>query len=260
MSQSKLLNIFVTLVYLFLFAPLFIILLTAFGPDEVVTFPPRGFSLRWFDRVFASGTFTRTFIMSLQISFIATFIALLVGIPIAYAMSRYDFKGKEVIKGFFFSPVLIPGIVFGFSLFNFIIVKLRFPIYQSLIIGHTIVVLPYIIRVIGSSLENFDYSIEEAATSLGSSQLNTFFKIVLPNISSGVVAAFMLAFINSFNSVPVSIFITGPGISTLPISMMNYVEYYYDPTVSALSVILMIMTIFIMFIIEKTLGLSYFSK
>lgn len=134
------------------------------------------------------------------------------------------------------------------------------PIYTSLLIGHTIVIIPYIIRVIGSSLEGFDYAIEEAAMSLGAGKMQTFFKVVFPNITSGVIAAFMLAFINSFNNVPVSIFLTGPGVSTLPISMMSYVEYNYDPTVSALSVLLMIMTIVVMFIVEKTLGLSYFSK
>jgi putative spermidine/putrescine transport system permease protein len=128
------------------------------------------------------------------------------------------------------------------------------------LIGHTIVILPYIIRVISSSLENFDYSIEEAAISLGAGGLKTFFIIILPNISSGMIAAFILAFINSFNNVPISIFLSGPGVSTLPIQMMSYVEYYFDPTVSALSVVLMIMTAILMFIIERTLGLSFFAK
>ena len=154
---------------------------------------------------------------------------------------------------------MIPAIVVGFSLFQFLLVKLNLTVTSSLLIGHTLVIIPYIIRVVGSSLEVFDYAIEEAAMSLGCKKSQTFFKVVLPNITSGVMAAFMLAFINSFNNVPVSMFLTGPGVSTLPITMMNYVEYNYDPTVSALSVILMILTIGIMYILEKTLGLSIFS-
>ena len=154
---------------------------------------------------------------------------------------------------------MIPAIVVGFSLFQFLLVKLNLTVTSSLLIGHTLVIIPYIIRVVGSSLEVFDYAIEEAAMSLGCKKSQTFFKVVLPNITSGVMAAFMLAFINSFNNVPVSMFLTGPGVSTLPITMMNYVEYNYDPTVSALSVIFMILTIGIMYILEKTLGLSNFS-
>lgn len=259
-KKNKLLTLFVVLVYIFMFAPLIIITATSFGTENYVAFPPKGFSLKWFANIFKSQTFMKTFGISLQVSLLATVFALIIGVPAAYGLSRFNFKGKGVLKNFFFSPTIIPGIVIGFSMFQFITIKLRMPVYLSLLIGHTIVIIPYIIRVIGSSLENFDYSIEEAAVSLGAPRGQTFFRVVLPNITSGVIASFMLAFINSFNNVPVSIFLTGPGVSTLPISMMSYVEYNYDPTVSALSVILMVITVVIMFIVEKTLGLSYFSK
>lgn len=260
MKKNKILTWFVIFVYIFLFAPLFIIIITSFGGESYITFPPKSFSIKWFVNIFKSKGFIETFGTSINVSFIATIAALILGVPAAYSLSRNDYKGKGILKNFFFSPLIIPGIVIGFSLFQFIIIKLRLPIYESLLIGHTVVIIPYIIRVIGSSLENFDYSIEEAAMSLGASKVETFFKVVFPNITSGVIAAFMLAFINSFNNVPVSIFLTGPGVSTLPISMMSYVEYNYDPTVSALSVVLMIMTILVMFVVEKTLGLSSFSK
>jgi putative spermidine/putrescine transport system permease protein len=260
MKNNKWLTFFTFCVYFFLFAPIVIIVVTAFGADEFIAFPPKEFSTKWFSNIFTSDMFMNTFKISIQVAVIATIIALILGIPAAYAMSRFDFRGKVVIKNIFFSSIIVPGIVFGFSLFNFVIIKWRLPVYTSLLIGHTIVILPYIIRVVASSLEGFDYSIEEAAVSLGAGRLKTFFLIVFPNITSGVIAAFMLAFINSFNNVPISIFLTGPGVSTLPIRMMSYVEYYYDPTISALSVTLMVMTIGIMFIVEKTLGLSYFSK
>ncbi|GAA0727332.1 ABC transporter permease [Clostridium malenominatum] len=260
MKNNKFLSFLCILVYAFLFLPLIIIAVTAFGGESYIAFPPKSFSVKWFLNIFNSETFMKTLGTSLKVSFTATIIALVLGVPAAYSLSRFEFKGKGILKNFFFSPVIIPGIVVGFSLFQFIIIKLRLPIMASLLIGHTIVIIPYIIRVIGSSLEGFDYAIEEAAMSLGASKIETFFKVVFPNITSGVIAAFMLAFINSFNDVPVSIFLTGPGVSTLPISMMSYVEYNYDPTVSALSVLLMIMTIVVMYVVEKTLGLSYFSK
>lgn len=260
MKKNKFLAIIVALVYIFLFGPLVIIAATSFGASEVVEFPPSGFSLRWFSNIFSSDTFMSTLVFSFEIALIATVIALIIGIPAAYSLSRENYKGKQIIKSFFLSPLIIPGIVVGFALFKFLTVQLQLSIFASLLIGHTIVILPYIIRVVGASLEGFDYAIEEAAMSLGCTKLNTFFKVVFPNITSGVIAAFMLAFINSFNNVPVSIFLTGPGVSTLPISMMSYVEYTYDPTVSALSLVLMILTILIMFVVEKTLGINSMSK
>ena len=259
MKRNKILTTFVMLVYIFLFAPLVIIAMTSIGTENYIAFPPKGFTMQWFLNVFKSQSFLSSMGMSVLISGVATIAALLIGTPAAYGLSRYDFKGKALIKSFFFSPLIIPGVVVGFSLFQFLLVQLNFSVKMSLFIGHTLVIIPYIIRVIGSSLEVFDYSIEEAAMSLGCKKSLTFFKVVLPNITSGVMAAFMLAFINSFNNVPVSMFLTGPGVSTLPITMMNYVEYNYDPTVSALSVILMILTVGIMYILEKTLGLNNFA-
>ena len=115
-------------------------------------------------------------------------------------------KGKKIIKSFFLSPTIVPGIVVGYALFQFVIIKLKFPVYEGLLLGHFLVVLPYIIRVVGGSLEQFDYSIEEVAWSLGCNKFKAFFKVVLPNISSGIISSFLLAFINSFNNIPVSMF------------------------------------------------------
>lgn len=260
MKGNKFLTLFVALVYVFLCAPLLIIVVTAFDSSDFMSFPPKGFSLRWFINAFSSDTFMTTLGISVKVAVLGTLIALILGIPAAYALSRTNYKGKAIVKNIFLSPIMVPGVVLGFAFFKFLIIKLQLEVFSSLLIGHVIIVIPYIIRVIGSSLENLDFSIEEAAVSLGATKIKAFFMVVIPNITSGIIAAFMLAFINSFNNVPVSLFLTGPGVSTLPISMMSYVEYNYDPTISALSVILMVLTVFIMIIIEKTLGLSNFNK
>ena len=134
------------------------------------------------------------------------------------------------------------------------------PVFASLLIGHTLLVLPYVIRVISAALASFDFSIEEAAVSLGSHQVKTLFTIVLPNVRSGVIAAFILAFITSINDVSVSLFLTGPGISTLPIQILAHVEQFFDPTVASVSVLLMMLTIIVMIIVERTLGLTVVAK
>lgn len=134
--------------------------------------------------------------ISVIISLAGNVLALLIGVPAAYAISRFRFKGRDALNAIFLSPVLIPGIVLGFTLMRYLIVVYQLPLYAGLLIGHTVIMLPFIIRVIGSSLSNFDFAIEEAALSLGAGRVATFFKVVLPNIKSGIIAAILIAFWN----------------------------------------------------------------
>ena len=246
MRKNKLLTVYAVLVFAFLVIPLVIITITAFGGGSAITFPIESFSFKWFANVFALKSFRRSFLTSLEVALLATLIALLVG--------------KQMLKSIFLSPTIVPGIVIGFILYQFLILTLRIPVFVSLLAGHFMVTLPYVIRVVGSSMEQFDFSIEEAAWSLGCPKQAAFFKVVLPNVTSGISSAFMLAFINSFNNIPVSMFLSGPGVSTFPSTLMNYIEYNYDPTVSAVSVLLMAATVIIMVIIDRTLGIAALAK
>ncbi|MDH6363535.1 putative spermidine/putrescine transport system permease protein [Enterococcus sp. PF1-24] len=256
MRKQKWITIIAVVVFAFLFFPLIVIVGTSFGEAATIQFPVEKFSLKWYANALSSETFRSSFKLSLSIGCGATFLALLVGVPTSYALSRYSMKGKKFLKSFFLSPTMIPGIVVGYTLFQFIVIQLRLPVIQGLLIGHFLISLPYIIRVVGSGMEQLDFSIEEVAWTLGYTRLKAFIQIVLPNVSSGIFAAFMLAFVNSFNNVPVSMFLSGPGVTMLPTSLLSYIEYTYDPTVSAISVMIMLLTIVLMFIIEKTLGLA----
>lgn len=260
MRRYKGLTVIAVLVFAFLFIPLLIIAVTAFGTEPTIAFPIKGFTLDWFVKALSSSSFKNAFFLSCKIATLATLLAMLIGIPAAYALSRYSVKGRAFIKSFFLSPTIVPGIVVGYALFQFIIIKLKMPVFEGLLLGHFLVVLPYIIRVVGGALEQFDFSVEEVAWSLGCNKVQAFFKVVIPNITSGIISSFLLAFINSFNNIPVSVFLSGPGVTTLPASLMSYVEVNYDPTVSAVSVLLMLATIAIMFIVEKTLGISALAK
>jgi len=260
MGKNKILCIYAVIVFAFLMIPLFIITVTAFGSGSAITFPIESFSLKWFLNVFTTKSFRESFLTSLLVALLATMISMLVGIPAAYALAKSKMKGKQLIKSIFLSPTIVPGIVIGFVLYQFLVLSLKIPMYLGLLAGHFLVTLPYIIRVVGSSLEQFDFSIEEAAWSLGCKKTTAFFKVVLPNITSGISAAFMLAFINSFNNIPVSMFLSGPGVSTFPATLMNYIEYNYNPTVSAISVLLMLCTMIMMVIVDKTLGIASLAK
>ena len=255
-----LLIVLTTLVFIFLVGPLVIVVGSALSDTTYLTFPPQGLSLRWFSNIFEIAAFRRTIITSLQIAFLSTAIALIIGIPAAYALNRYRIQLPAWLSTLFVLPVLVPELVLGFSLLKSVAVGFSAPIFVSLIIGHTLLVLPYVVRVIGASLAGFDFSVEEAAISLGSPPLKTFFTIVLPNVRSGVIAAFILSFITSINDVSISIFLTGPGISTLPIQILAHVEQFFDPTVASVSVLLMGLTVAVMAIVERTLGLTFLAK
>ncbi len=251
---------FAVLIYLFLMGPLVIVIGAALSDTGYLTFPPQGLTMHWFERIFEMSAFRRTMVTSFQVAAISTGCALVIGIPAAYALNRYRVQLPGWLSTLFVLPVLIPEIVLGFSLLRSIQVGAGLPVVSTLIIGHTLLVLPYAVRVISASLASFDFSIEEAAISLGSPPVKTFFTIVLPNVKAGVIAAIFLAFITSINDVSVALFLTGPGISTLPIQILAHVEQFFDPVIASVSVLLMVLTVIVMAVVERTLGLTFLTK
>jgi len=251
---------FAALTFLFLIGPLIIIIGTALSDTTFLTFPPQGLSLRWFANIFDIAAFRSTMVTSFLLAVGGTALSLLIGVPAAYAMARYRVELPKFLPNVFVLPILVPEIVLGFSLMKSVATGLGFPIFTSLLIGHALLVLPYCVRVVGASLNSFDFSIEEAAVSLGSPRWRSFFTVVLPNVRAGVIAAFILAFITSINDVSISIFLTGPGISTLPIQLLAHMEQFFDPTIAAVSVLLMGVTVAVMAVVEWTLGLTFLTK
>lgn len=256
MRRNPLLFLVTAGVFAFLLGPLVIVAGTAFSDTPYLAFPPKGLSLRWFVNAFVADGFAHAFLISLELATLGTSIALLIGIPAAYALSRYRVQLPRVIGNLFILPILVPEIVLGFSMLNSFTAGRNLPVFPILLVGHTIMVLPYVVRVVAASLRNLDFGVEEAAISLGSPPLKTFFTIVLPNVQSGVLAAFILAFITSLNDVSISVFLTGPGVSPLPIFMIAYIETQFDPTIAAVSVLLMVLTVGVMAVVERTLGLT----
>lgn len=256
MKKHKALSLITFLVYVFLIGPLLVIAAASFSETKALVFPGEGFTLDWYKQVLTKNSFIEAAKLSIAIALAGTFIALLLGLPAAYAINRFRFKGKELVKTLFLSPVLIPCIVLGFIMLRYVVNQYDLEVVPSLLIGHTLLSIPYIMRVVTSSLANFDFAVEEAACSLGATRVYTFFHIVLPNIKSGIASACIMSVINSFNNVSLSAFLTGPGVSMLPIEIMSYVEYHFDPTIAALATILMAVTLGVMLLIEKTLGLQ----
>lgn len=240
----------------FLIGPFFIIVAASLSGGETLAFPPQGFSLKWVAKVFTVESFQESFAISMLLAIGGTAAALVLGVPASYALSRYKLPFGETIRTIVSLPIIVPGIIVGLALLRYIVVPFGLNITLTLFLAHTALVLPYAVRVVSASLNNLRSDIEEAAVLLGSSRAGVFFRVVMPNIRSGILAAFILGFVTSFNQVPVSLFLSGPGVRTLPIDMLSYMEITYDPSVAALSALLAFMSIGIVFLAERFLGFS----
>lgn len=245
-----------SLVMLFLIGPFVIIVAASFSAGDTLAFPPQGFSVKWIVKVFTVESFRQSFVTSMILAIGGTFTALLLGIPASYAMSRYRLPGAELVRFMVSMPIVVPGIIVGLALLRYFVLPIGISISLALFVAHTALVLPYAVRVVSASLNNLRSDMEEAAVLLGSSRLGAFLRVVLPNIRGGILAAFILGFVTSFNQVPVSLFLSGPGVRTLPIDMLGYMEIVFDPSIAALSSLLAFLSIGIVFAAERFLGFS----
>jgi putative spermidine/putrescine transport system permease protein len=240
----------------FLIGPFLIIIAAALSAGNSLAFPPEGLSLKWVIRVFEVESFRASFGVSMLLAVFGTLAALCLGVPAAYGLVRYRVPGSETVRMIVSAPIIVPGIIVGLALLRYLVIPIGIEIMPALFLAHTALVLPYAVRVVTASLENLRTDIEEAAMLLGCTRWGAFRLAVLPNIRGGVLAAFILGFVTSFNQVPVSLFLSGPGVRTLPVDMIAYMEMNYDPSVAALASLLAFISIAIVFAAERFLGFS----
>ena len=168
------LNAILGVVLLFLLGPFVIILLAGVSAGETLTFPPQGLSLRWFGHVLSNDAMVQAFYLSLGLGVVSTLGALVLGIPAAYGLSRYQLPGAETIRSITVSPAVVPGLVAGLALLRYAVVPLNVPVLWALVLAHTALLIPYAVRVVGASLGNLGTDIEEAAAVLGLGRVATF--------------------------------------------------------------------------------------
>jgi putative spermidine/putrescine transport system permease protein len=222
----------------FILLPLVIVIVYSFSSVAYGVFPPPGFSGRWYANLFRLVTFRAAFGRSMSIGLAATGAALALGLLCALVLVRARFPGKELLRGFLLSPIVMPKIVLGVGWFIFFArLGLQGGI-AAITLAHIIVVLPFIINILAANLVGLDASLEEAAQDLGASAPTVLWRIVLPQIRSGLAISALLAFIVSFDQVESSIFLTRGENNTLPIEMFLYMEKWQDPTIAALSTLL----------------------
>lgn len=227
----------------FVLAPLIAVVWVSVFTNKIISFPPTGYTLSWYANAWALSDFREGFILSIQVSLLATAFGLLLGVPAALAMARAEFPGKEFVNTLLLSPMLIPGVVAGSAVYIYFIqiemvtgVQLAATL-PGLVAAHTVLGIPWVVRLVTASLLAVGDSVEEAAMNLGATSLQTFWRVTLPLARPGVVAGGLFTFIVSFTDLEKTLFLVGPGRTTLPISIINYLEWNLDPTIAAVATV-----------------------
>jgi putative spermidine/putrescine transport system permease protein len=250
---------YVAALFAFLALPMVIVVAVSFNAGEFIHFPPRGFSLRWFRHVFEGANFGAAIVVSLQLALLSTLGSLGLGIPAAIALVRYPVPFRDAIQAFLLSPLSLPLIVFGIALLFYagaIGLQLSF---VGLLAGHIVITVPYILRTVLAVYAGVDRHLEEAAMVLGADGVTCFRRITLPLIKPGIVVGSIFSFLTSFDNVPVSIFLTKTETTTLPVAILSYLVYSFDPSVAAVSTLQMLFAVTVLLVLERTYGLGQFT-
>lgn len=242
----------------FLQVPVLVVVLAAFSTTSYLTIPPQGLTLTWFAKVLSDPAWLAAIRMSLVLAVGATAISLLLGVAAAYAISRRMLPGAEAMTALVMAPLVMPSVVIGVALLQFFsLVGLRGSL-AGLLLAHVVITVPYIVRSALASLGGLDTALEEAARVLGATGLQAFRLVTLPLIRPGLVAGGLFAFITSLDNVPVTIFLIGARQTTLPVLIFSSVEMGVDPSVAAISTLLIAATGLVLLLAERRTGFHRF--
>lgn len=225
---------------IFIVAPLAVVVLNSFSSVAYNVFPPEGYSFRWYQNLAEQTEFYAAAWRSVVLALLTTALSLVIGTMAAYALVRFRLPAINLLKGFLLSPIVLPKIVLGVAVFMFFVQIGQSGTYLSLLLTHTLVSMPFVIAIVTASMMNFDWTTYEAAMDLGAGPIRSFLRVVLPQISISMTIAGVLAFMTSFDQVETTLFLVRPGSNTLPIEMFLYLQRWQDPTIAALSTVLII--------------------
>jgi putative spermidine/putrescine transport system permease protein len=254
--NSPLALAFHSMVVLFMLAPLVIVCLVAFTPENTMSVPWGDYSLRWFRAVFAHSDLVQAFWNSLGVAAVAATLSVALAVPAGLAIARHQFAGRDALNALLLSPLIVPHLVLGVAMLRlFALIDARgSPLWLTA--AHVVIVTPYALRLVLAALTGLDPSVEQAAASLGASRATVFRRVTLPLMLPGITGGWMLAFINSFDEVTMSIFITSPQTVTLPVRMYMIATESIDPMMAAVSALIVGATALLMVVLDRMVGLD----
>lgn len=224
-------------------APIVLVVWMSFTPTMLLQVPLRGFSLRWYAEVFSYDAFIDSALLSLHLAAFAAAIAVVLGFLASYALVRGGFRGRDALVVLFTSPLVVPAVVFGIAMLQVTNRVGLYGSYWALLAAHVVIVTPFALRTLEAALAQHGPELEWAARSLGASPARALWRVTVPLCWRGIAAAFLFCFLMSFSEVTVTIFMTGPAHQTLPVRIFNYVSDRIDPTVAAVSALVIAFTL-----------------
>ncbi len=244
------LYVFCTLVLIYLVFPILVVIPLSFSSAQYLTFPPPGFSLQWYRNFFERSDWINAAILSFWVACVVMVLATILGTLASLALVRGRFPGRGLVNTFIVSPLIVPAIIVAIGVY-FFYARLGIvgqPI--ALITAHTALAVPFVVVNVTATLYGFDERLEFAAMNLGANRLQTFWHVTLPIIRPGVLAGALFAFITSWDELIVALFISGTGAVTLPRKMWDSIRFQIDPTIAAVSTLLIIITASLFFSAE----------
>ncbi|NIR28204.1 MAG: ABC transporter permease [Gammaproteobacteria bacterium] len=247
---------------LFIMAPILMVVALSFTSGSTLQFPPPGWSLRWYESAWGllstSDVTTERLRESLGMSFVigatTAVVAVIVGLPAAYTLARLRFRGKLFVEQMITLPLAFPLVVLGVALLV-MISQLRIEVgFWRLVVAHVVITIPFVVRNCAASLVGLNASLEEAAVCLGANRLRTFCEIILPLMRPGVLAGALLAFIISFNEFTVAYFLYTVEVFPFPIWLFTKSNTSLDPTIFALSALIVLFDAFLIWILDRAVG------
>lgn len=245
----------VVAVLAFLTLPTVIVVLASFNAEAALNFPPRGLSLRWYGNLAARPDFWRGLVNTLVVAVVAGALALGVATGAAVVLQRRPFRGSGLLTSALLSPLVIPGVLIGVGLLFLSVQVSLVASLPVLLAAHTLMVVPFALRAVWTSLEQLDPTLERAAEVLGARPSQAFLWVILPLLRPGLVAALLFSLIMSINEFAVSLFVVGRATETLPVVLFNYTMAYVDPTIAAVSTLFVAGTLVAIAAVEWAIGL-----
>ncbi|WP_137891247.1 ABC transporter permease [Ramlibacter sp. 2FC] len=259
-SQSALDRICRVLVHLggasvlvFLCAPILIVVLMSFSDKSALQFPPTGFSLRWYQSFASNPVWIEAFWTSFKLAIVSSGIAVMLGTLAAYGMARSKGRWVGAMESNFMAPMIIPHIITALALYFMFATLGVLGTFTGLVIGHSVVAMPFVVSVIGVAVKAVDQRIEDSARTLGANRFRVFWSITLPNILPSIAVAWIFAFIISFDEVVVTYFLAGNHV-TIPKKMFNDLGQHLDPTITAVASLLITLSVLLLMIVAKLHG------
>ena len=238
------------LMLVFVLAPVVLVVWMSFTPTSSFVLPMNAFSMRWYQEALSYPGFIDAFLLSARIAAIASVITIVATFLAAYGLVRHKPRGSGALTAFFTAPLLVPAVVFGIAMLQFVS---RYGLYNqigSLILTHVVLVVPFALRSLTATIRAVPEDLEWAAMILGRSRAGSLLRVTLPLCTRGLISAFLLCFLLSFSEVTATIFMSGPSLQTLPVRIYNYMSDRIDPTIAAVSGMVVLVSLALVFAVN----------